>query len=132
VTLFKLNPTAGQPLYLQVMQQIRHGIETGVLRQGDMLPGIRTLAEELVVSPSTIVKAYSELEHEGLLELRQGAGAFACVSRRARLLGDKIHAARSKLHDIIEQLRDAGLQDEEIQRAFEMELMTRATTARNR
>src|SRR5713101_4422 len=71
---FNLTPTTGQPLYLQLMQQIRHAAETGALRDGDQLPGIRTLAEELVVSPNTIAKAYSELEHEGLLELRQGSG----------------------------------------------------------
>jgi len=62
---FKLNPSAGQALYVQLMQQIRHGIETGVLQEGDLLPGIRTLAEELVVSHNTVAKAYSELEHDG-------------------------------------------------------------------
>jgi GntR family transcriptional regulator len=62
--LFKLNPSAGQPLYLQLMQQIRHAVENGALRQGDQLPGIRSLAEELVISPTTVAKAYSELEHE--------------------------------------------------------------------
>jgi hypothetical protein len=56
---FKLNPTTGQPLYLQLMQQIRHAAETGALQNGDQLPGIRTLAEELVVSPNTVAKAYS-------------------------------------------------------------------------
>ena len=79
--LFKLNPSAGQPLYLQLMQQIRHAVENGALRQGDQLPGIRTLAEELVISPTTVAKTYSELEHEGLLELRQGSGAFISVER---------------------------------------------------
>src|SRR4051794_14903032 len=54
-TMFlKLKPSAGQPLYLQLMDQIRHGIESGALRDGDQLPGIRTLAEELVVSPNTV------------------------------------------------------------------------------
>ena len=54
---FKLTPTTGQPLYLQLMQQIRHATETGALQDGDQLPGIRTLAEELVVSPNTVAKA---------------------------------------------------------------------------
>ena len=81
--LFKLTPTTGQPLYVQLMQQIRHATETGALEDGDQLPGIRTLAEELVVSPNTVAKAYSELEHEGLLDLREGAGAF--VSRESAI-----------------------------------------------
>ncbi len=120
---FKLNPTTGQPLYLQLMQQIRHATETGALRDGDQLPGIRTLAEELVVSPNTIVKAYSELEHEGLLELRQGCGAFVNVKRRTRSLADHVQTARKRIRDLIERLRDDGLLDEEIRRAFEAELL---------
>src|SRR6266702_6072667 len=87
---FKLTPTSGQPLYLQLMQQIRHAAETGALRDGDQLPGIRTLAEELVVSPNTVVKAYTELEKEGLLELRQGAGAFVSLNRRTRQLTNRM------------------------------------------
>jgi GntR family transcriptional regulator len=87
---FKLNPTTGQPLYLQLMQQIRHAAETGALQDGDQLPGIRTLAEELVVSPNTVAKAYSELEHDGLLELLSGhfpwLGTLASLSAAALML----------------------------------------------
>ena len=127
---FKLTPTTGQPLYLQLMQQIRHAAETGALRDGDQLPGIRTLAEELVVSPNTIAKAYSELEHEGLLELRPGSGAFVCVKRRTRSLADRVQVARHRIRDLIEGLREDGLLDEEIRRAFEAELLYPAEIAR--
>jgi len=129
---FKLNPTTGQPLYLQLMQQIRHAAEAGVLQDGDQLPGIRTLAEELVVSPNTIAKAYSELEHDGLLELRQGCGAFITVKRRTRCLTDHVQVARRRLRDLIEQLREEGLLDEEIKRVFEAELLYPAEIVRRR
>ena len=114
------------------MQQIRHAAETGALRDGDQLPGIRTLAGELVVSPSTVAKAYSELEHDGLLELRQGSGAFVCVERRTRSLADHVQVARRRLSDVIERLREDGLLDEEIRRAFEAELLYPAEMARKR
>jgi GntR family transcriptional regulator len=129
---FKLTPTTGQPLYLQLMQQIRHATETGALQDGDQLPGIRTLAEELVVSPNTVAKAYSELEHDGLLELRQGSGAFISVKRRTRSLADHVQLARRRLRDLIEQLRENGLLDEEIKRAFEAELLYPADIVRKR
>src|SRR6266568_2368470 len=129
---FKLNPITGQPLYLQLMQQIRHATETGALQDGDQLPGIRTLAEELVVSPNTVAKAYSELEHDGLLELRQGSGAFVSVKRRTRSLADHVQVARRRLRDLIEQLRENGLLDEEIKRAFEAELLYPAEIVRKR
>ena len=120
---FKLTPTTGQPLYLQLMQQIRHATETGALRDGDQLPGIRTLAQELVVSPNTVAKAYSELEHDGLLELRHGSGAFACVKRRTRSITDRVHVARLRFRELLEELREEGLLDEEVKRAFEAELL---------
>ena len=127
---FKLNPTTDQPLYLQLMQQVRHAAETGALQDGDQLPGIRTLAEELVVSPNTVAKAYSELEHAGLLELRQGSGAFVTVKRRTRSLTDHVQVASRRLRDLIEHLREVGLLDEEIKRAFEAELLYPAEIVR--
>jgi len=127
---FTLTPTSGQPLYLQLMQQIRHAAETGALQDGDQLPGIRTLAEELVVSPNTVVKAYGELEHEGLLELRQGSGAFVTLKRRTRSRTDSVQAARRHIRDLVERLREDGLQDEEIRRAFEAELLYTAEAAK--
>lgn len=130
--LFKLTPATGQPLYLQLMQQIRHAMEVGALRDGDQLPGIRSLAEELVVSPNTVAKAYSELEHEELLELRQGSGAFVCMKRRTRSLADQVHIARRRIRDLIQRLKDGGLLDEEIRRAFEAELLYPAEIAKER
>src|SRR5271163_2641018 len=113
---FKIVPTSGQSLYLQLMQQIRHAVESGALREGEQLPGIRTLAQELVVSPNTIVKAYSELEHEGLLDLRQGSGAFVSVNRRGRSLPNRVRAASRSVIDLVERLRESDFRDEEIRR----------------
>ena len=129
---FKITPTSGQSLYLQLMQQIRHAIENGALRDGDQLPGIRTLAQELVVSPNTIAKAYSELEHEGLLELRQGSGAFISVNRRARSLSNHIQAASRSVTGLVEQLRERDFHDEEIRRMFEAALLHQPETVRKR
>jgi GntR family transcriptional regulator len=130
--LFRLHLAVGQPLYMQVMEQIRHAAETGVLRDGEQLPGIRTLAEQLVVSPNTIVKAYTELAQEGLLELRQGAGAFVTLNRRTRQLTNRMQGARRRVGDLIESLREDGLADEEIRRAFEAELLKTVEIARQR
>ena len=122
LVIFKLNSAAGQPLYLQLMQQIRHAIETGVLDHGDVLPGIRTLAEELVVSPNTIAKAYSELEHEGLLDLRHGSGAYVTARRRVKSRADSVRGAQARIGRLVEGLRDEGFADEEIHRMLEAEL----------
>jgi GntR family transcriptional regulator len=128
----KLNPALGHPLYLQLMQQIQHAAETGILRDGDQLPGIRTLAEDLVVSPNTIVKAYTELEHTGVLELRQGSGAFVKTGRRTRSIADRVQLARRRFRDLIDKLREENLRDEEIQRAFEAELLATPEPSRRK
>ena len=123
---FRVNPTSTQPLYLQLTQQIRHAVETGSLKTGDLLPGIRTMAEQLVVSPNTVVKAYADLESEGLLELRHGAGAFITGRRAARPQPDRIRRAQERVRAVIERLQDDGFSEDEIQRLFEAELFYRA------
>ncbi len=120
--IIKLHSSAGQPVYLQLMQQIRHAIETGVLRNGDPLPGIRTLAEELVISHNTVAKAYSELEHEGLLELRHGSGAYVSASRAMKSRAGKVRGAQDRVRELVEELRREGLSDLEVHRLFEAEV----------
>ena len=120
--VFKLNPAAGQPLYLQLMQQIRHAVDTGVLRPGDQLPGIRTLAEELVVSHNTVAKAYSELEHEGVLDLRHGSGAYIAHAGGVRSRAERFRVAQERVRTLVDSLRREGWSDEEIARMFEAEL----------
>jgi GntR family transcriptional regulator len=119
---FKLNPQAGQPLYLQLMQQIQHAIDTGVLRAGDQLPGIRTLAEQIVVSHNTVAKAYSELEHEGILELRHGSGAFIAPRGKATSRSESFRQAQDRVRALIGALCSDGWSEEEIRRMFEAEL----------
>ncbi len=120
--MFTLNPSTGQPLYLQLIQQIRHAVDTGVLQAGDALPGIRTLAQQLVVSPNTVVKAYSALEQQGLLELRHGSGAYVSARPTTRSRAERMRTAQERVRELVERLQDAGLSDEEIQRLVEAEL----------
>ena len=128
--IFRLNSSSGHPLYLQLMEQVRHAVETGVLQDGDQMPGIRTLAEELVISHNTVAKAYTELEHEGLLELRHGSGAFIAAPRGARSRATKLLEAQGKVREVVEELRGDGFAQDEIRRLFEAQLMQTGTVAR--
>jgi GntR family transcriptional regulator len=80
----------GVPIYLQVMQQIKYLVASGRLQPGDELPSIRTLAEQLIVNPNTIARAYRELETAGVVEKRRTAGTFVAeagspLARKERL-----------------------------------------------
>ena len=120
--IFRPNPSSGVPIYLQLMEQVKHAVETGALRSGEQLPGIRPLAEELVINPNTVAKAYRELEHEGVIELRHGAGAFVSGHARTKKVADKVRAGQAIVADAIEKLRARGVTEEEIRRLFEAEL----------
>jgi len=92
--LIKTNPSAGTPIYIQLMQQIKHAIESGTLNPGDQLPSIRNVAKDLFVNPNTVVKVYKELEHEGIIELRQGKGAFVKPESLVYKRSEILHKAR--------------------------------------
>src|SRR5450755_4172486 len=100
--LFRPNPASGVPIYLQLMGQVKHAIETGALRPGEQLPGIRPLSEELVINPNTVAKAYRELEHEGVIELRHGAGAFVSATARAKKSTDALRAGQTLVAATVE------------------------------
>jgi GntR family transcriptional regulator len=102
------------------MEQVKHAVETGALREGDQLPTIRKVAEDLVMNPNTVVRAYRELEHEGVLELKHGSGAFIKESAegRARL----IRKAQAVMESAVERLLLFGLTEDELRRAFENEV----------
>jgi GntR family transcriptional regulator len=128
--LFRPNPSSGVPIYLQLMEQVKHAIETGALRPGEQLPGMRPLAEELVMNPNTVAKAYRELEHEGIIELRHGAGAFVSANAQAKKLTDKLRAAQAVVAAAVEKMRARGVTDEEVRRLFEAELSGLAGSSR--
>ena len=73
---FTLDPKSGVPIYRQIQDQIRYGIASGRLRPGEQLPTVRALAVDLAVNPNTVIKAYSELERQGVLTTEQGTGTF--------------------------------------------------------
>jgi GntR family transcriptional regulator len=82
----QIDPHSGIPVYRQVMDQVKYYVASGTLRAGAQLPSIRELARTLSVNPTTIVKAYNELQHEGVIEMQHGKGAF--VAERATGLSD--------------------------------------------
>jgi len=128
--LLRPNPSSGVPIYVQLMEQVKHAIETGALRPGDQLPGIRPLAEELVINPNTVAQVYRELEHEGVIELRHGAGAFVSANARAKKLTESLRAGQAIVAAAIERLHARGLSDEEIRRLFEAEMTGLAQATR--
>ena len=116
----QLNPSSGVPLYLQLIEQIKHAIEAGAMRAGDQLPSVRQMAEELMINPNTVVRAYRELEHEGVIELKHGSGAFIreSIVPREKLM----QKAQTVVQQALDRLDALDLGEEEIRRLIENEL----------
>ena len=119
----RLNPASGVPLYLQLIEQVKHAIETGAMRAGDQLPSVRQMAEDLVINPNTVARAYRELEHEGIVELRHGSGAFIreAIVPRARLM----QKAQIVVQSAVDRLVALELTEDEIRRLVENEMARR-------
>ena len=119
----RLNPASGVPLYLQLIEQVKHAIETGAIRAGEQLPSVRQMAEDLVINPNTVARAYRDLEQEGIIELKHGLGAFIRDSMvaRARLM----QKAQTVLESAFDRLDSFDLTEDEIRRLVENELALR-------
>jgi len=102
------------------MEQVKHAVETGELRAGDQLPTIRKLAEDLVMNPNTVARTYRELEHEGVIELKHGLGAFVGESMVARTR--IMRKAQAIAQSAIERLASLHLSEDEMRRLIENEL----------
>jgi GntR family transcriptional regulator len=103
--LFHVRPESGEPIYQQLIRQIKHVITAGLLHEGDQLPTVRELASQLVINPNTISRAYRELERDGMIESTRGRGTF--VRHRPPQL---LKSERSdRLRPFIEQLIAEGL-----------------------
>jgi DNA-binding transcriptional regulator YhcF (GntR family) len=114
---FHLDSRSGVSPYQQVVQQVRHALRLGMLREGDQLPTVKEVVASLAINPNTVLKAYRELEHEGLVAARPGVGTFV-----TRTLSDEsltAHAPlRRELQRWLVKARKAGLDDESIEALF--------------
>ncbi|MGO9885791.1 MAG: GntR family transcriptional regulator [Solirubrobacteraceae bacterium] len=114
---FHLDSRSGVSPYVQIVQQVRHALRLGLLREGDQLPTVKEVVARLAINPNTVLKAYRELEHAGLVAARPGVGTFVTGS-----LADASLAAhgplRRDLRGWIVYARRAGLDEESIEALF--------------
>jgi GntR family transcriptional regulator len=114
---FRLNSNSGVSPYQQIVQQVKSALRLGRLRVGDQLPTVKEVVRKVAINPNTVLKAYRELEHEGLVAARPGIGTFVVNS-----FDETTYAAqrtlRRSLEVWIEKARRAGLDDESIEALF--------------
>jgi GntR family transcriptional regulator len=98
-----ISPGDRVPIYLQIVNQVKYLVASGRLEAGDEMPSIRALAEQLVINPNTVARAYRELEAQGAVEKRRASGTFVSASRSP--------LARAQQERILDERLDALLSD---------------------
>ena len=120
--IIAINTGSATPIYKQITDQVRLAVATGRLAVGDQLPSVRALAEELVVNPNTVARAYTDLAREGLIESRAGRGVF--ITRKRKMFTRE--EGRRRLEPLLEGLiGEAMVMDftrDELREAFEKKL----------
>jgi GntR family transcriptional regulator len=122
---FRVDSHSVVPPYLQIVQQVRQALRMGVLDMGDKLPTVREVVAATAVNPNTVLKAYRDLERDGLVEPRAGHGTFVVGRPSGPPPGTHSRLARS-LAQWVRDARDAGLDDESIESLLRITLRAAA------
>jgi len=94
---------SGTPIYRQIIEQVRLGVATGALVAGDAMPSVRTLAEQNLVNPNTVVKSYAELVREGVLESHHGKGFFVAEKRQVYSRAERLRRLRQAVEAFVHE-----------------------------
>ena len=94
---------SGTPIYRQIIEQVRLGVATGTLVAGDAMPSVRSLAEQNLVNPNTVVKAYAELVREGVLESHHGKGFFVAEKRQVYSRAERLRRLRQAVEGFVHE-----------------------------
>jgi len=116
----QIQAQGGVPIYVQVMQQIKYLVASGRLQPGDELPSIRTLAEQLIVNPNTIARAYRELETAGVVEKRRTAGTFVAEAGSPLARKERLRLLRQRVDQLLVEAFQMGFALDEVLKLVEL------------
>jgi GntR family transcriptional regulator len=121
---FHINITTGggTPIYRQIVEQVRLAVATGVLTPGDAMPSVRSLAEQQVVNPNTVVKAYAELVRDGILESHHGKGFFVAQKRQVFSKAERLRRLRQALDAFVHEAVFLDFSPDEIRQVVDEKL----------
>jgi GntR family transcriptional regulator len=114
---FHLDGRSGLSPYQQLVQQVRHALRLGLLNEGDQLPKVKDVVAALAINPNTVLKAYRELEHDGLVAARPGVGTFVTATLNGATFA-VLAPLRQDIQRWMAKARRAGLDDESIEALF--------------
>jgi GntR family transcriptional regulator len=115
-----LSNASPDPIYEQILRQVRAQILTGELKEGEALPSIRKLAQTLQISVITTKRAYDELEHEGLIDTVGGKGTFVASPNLDFLREKRVAAVEAKLREALKEAEAAGIPAKDLKQMLDL------------
>ena len=109
-----LSPNDGVPIYLQIVNQVKHLVAAGRLKPGEELPPIRTLAEQLLINPNTVARAYRELELAGLVTKRRTAGTYVSDAGSPLARRERLRILTERIDALLAEARQLGVGSDEL------------------
>src|SRR3979411_1165739 len=109
---FHLDPNSGVSYYVQLMQQVRQALLFGILKAGDRLPTVKEVVAQVALTPTTVLRAYRDLEHEGRVVSRPGLGTFVSSNVPPAVDASSYRMLKTELETWIRKAHAAGLDDE--------------------
>lgn len=119
---FRIEPNTEVPIYEQLVRQVKFAVADGALTTGQLLPGARTLSVELAINPNTIVRAYQELQREGILEPVRGRGLAVCQGAKKVCLSMRRDLVTQRLAEVLTEAVQGGLDEATIRKLVDREL----------
>lgn len=117
----EVDTRSGVPIYVQLVEGVRHALEVGTLSSGERLPTVRALAAELAVAPNTVVKAYNELQRMGLIESRPGVGTVVVAGTGEVMREKQIERIYERLAVLVRDAVGLGITEDELWERFDRE-----------
>jgi GntR family transcriptional regulator len=115
---FHLDPTSGVSYYVQIIQQVRQALLFGILKSGDQLPTVKEVSAQVALNPNTVLRAYRELEHDGLVVSKPGVGTFVTATIPTAVAPASYQALRADLERLIRKARARGVDDRQLAALF--------------
>lgn len=117
--MIQIDPRSSQPIYEQIINQVKENIMKGIMLPGDQLPSIRQLSSIVLANPNTVSKAYQELERTGVIETIRGKGTFIRTDYKAKVDEEKMEEIKLALKKLIVEMHYMGLTKEDMNKELE-------------
>jgi GntR family transcriptional regulator len=117
--LIRIDPQSPEPIFEQVVYQVKGLVARGDLVEGDRLPSVRELAKQIAVNPNTVIRAYEALEHDGLIVRRQGAGCFVTANGSTLKSSERTRQLKQLMRRTVTDAFHLGFKPQAIRKALE-------------